>query len=232
MNLLEINRACVNYNIGYKNISAIKNINLHIKEGEYICIIGNNGSGKSTLIKSILSLVKLNSGGIKINCKKNEISYLPQNNAIFNDFPATVKEIILSGTQQTGFCFPFYKKEDHNLANLAIKSTKLEALVGRRFGELSGGQQQRVLLARAICKKPKLLVLDEPCTGLDESVSKNFYNLIYKLNKENKTSIIMVTHDMDKALNYANRIIKLNKEILFDGNISNFLKYKAGGEIA
>lgn len=232
MNIIQLKNVTVNYNIGYKIINAVNKINLSISEGEYICLLGNNGSGKSTLIKSILSLVSPSSGLIKLNCKKSEISYLSQEHSISNDFPATVFEIVLLGTQKPGFCLPFYKKEDYDLAKKAIEMTSLTNLVDRRFGELSGGQQQRVLLARAICRRPKVLVLDEPCTGLDEEVTRNFYNLIYKLNKEYKTTILMITHDIKNAEKYASRIIKMDKKIIFDGNILEFLKYKSGGEIA
>ena len=126
----------------------------------------------------------------------------------------------------TGFSFPFYKKSDKIAAQKAICDVGLENFVNRRIGELSGGQRQRVLLARALCKKPKLLISDEPCTGLDKKTTDDFYNILNNFNKKNNTTIIMVSHDLVNLKKYATRVIKLENKVVFDGNVSALLKIK------
>ncbi|MDQ5983858.1 MAG: High-affinity zinc uptake system ATP-binding protein ZnuC [Eubacteriales bacterium SKADARSKE-1] len=230
MNLIEIKNLDVLYKTGYRGISALKNVNANIKSGEYVCIIGNNGTGKSSLIKSILGLVSVSSGNIKLKCNKNEISYIPQFNTIPLDFPATVHELVLSGTQKSNMGLPFYTKEDKASTEKAVRETGLKGLEKRRFCELSGGQQQRVLLARALCKKPRILILDEPCSGLDEKTTADFYELLLHLNTQHGTTIIMISHDLINVEKYATRIIKLDKAILFDGSVSEWIKKRNDGE--
>jgi len=215
-----------NLYIIYKNnskiIKAVKNINFSLDFGEYLCIVGNNGSGKSSLMKALLGLVPISGGNIKLGVGKSEIAYLPQINTIPLDFPATVQEIVLSGTQKNTLNL-FYKKQDFKNADHALEFLDLIKLKNRRFGDLSGGQQQRVLLARALAKKPKLLFLDEPCAGLDETVTRKFYNILENLNKNNKTTIVMISHDSCQVENYSSKVLYLNKEILFYGNSAQWI---------
>lgn len=227
MSLITINRLNVTYRIGYKTVFVLKDIDLTVSAGDYACILGNNGSGKSTLIKTILGLNPISSGEIKINCKKNDISYLPQASGIALDFPATVEEIVLSGTQslQGGFKLPFYSKENKHQAEIALDKAKITSLAKRRFGELSGGQQQRVLFARAIVKSPKILVLDEPCTGLDHDTAENFYKLLNQVNAEDKTTIVMISHDLDAVKKYASKVVVLSGELKFCGSVAEWEKY-------
>lgn len=227
MGLITIDQLNVTYRIGYKTVFVLKDVNLTVSPGEYVCILGNNGSGKSTLIKTILGLKPASSGKVKINCKKNDISYLPQTSGISLDFPATVEELVLSGTQsmQNGFKLPFYSKENKHQASLALEKAKINTLAKRRFGELSGGQQQRVLFARAIVKNPKILILDEPCTGLDHDTSENFYGLLSQINAEDKTTIVMISHDLDAVKKYASKVVVLNGEIKFCGSVAEWEKY-------
>ena len=227
MSLISINNLDVNYRIGYKTVFVLKDINLNVNLGDYLCILGNNGSGKSTLIKTILGLNPISRGEIKINCQKSDISYLPQASGISSDFPATVEEIVLSGTQsiQSGFNLPFYSKKDKVQAEVAIEKAKITNLVKRRFGELSGGQKQRVLFARAIVKNPKILILDEPCTGLDHDTSENFYALLRQVNTEDKTTIVMVSHDLSAVKKFASKVVVLNGELKFCGSVDEWEKY-------
>lgn len=227
MSLILINHLNVSYRIGYKTVFVLKDINLTVNSGEYLCILGNNGSGKSTLIKTILGLNPISSGEIKINCQKNDISYLPQASGIALDFPATVEEIVLSGTQslQNKFKLPFYSKENKRQAEIAMEKAKILSITKRRFGELSGGQQQRVLFARAIVKNPKILVLDEPCTGLDHDTAENFYALLKQVNGEDKTTIVMISHDLDAVKKYASKVVVLNGELKFCGSVAQWEKY-------
>lgn len=227
MSLITIKNLDVTYRIGYKTVFVLKNINLTVNRGDYVCLLGNNGSGKSTLIKTILGLNPIFSGEIKINCDKGEISYLPQAKGIALDFPATVEEIVLSGTQTklNGLTLPFYSKTDKLMAQIAMEKAKITFLSKRRFGELSGGQQQRVLFARAIVKNPKILILDEPCTGLDNETSENFYELLNKINIEDKTTIVMVSHDLSAVKKFASTVVVLGCELKFCGSVSEWEKY-------
>lgn len=231
MKLLEIRDLSILYKTGYKTNVALKDINLSVFNGEYICIVGNNGTGKSSLIKCILGLQKSYTGSISLFCNKNNISYVPQLNTIPLDFPATVEEIILTGTQKSNFKLPFYSKYDKISAKKAIKSVGLENLSKRKINELSGGQRQRVLLARALCKDPKLLILDEPCSGLDEKTTSDFYKLLENLNSKVHKTIIMITHDYTCVKRYATRVIKLENKVVFDGNVDSFFKKTNKGEL-
>ena len=174
-------------------------------------------------------MVPTSSGKIIKNCSKDEISYLPQDNSIPLDFPSTVEEIVLSGTQTNNYKLSFYTKENRKKAQIAMEQSEIIQFRKRRFGELSGGQQQRVLFARAIAKNPKVLILDEPCTGLDPIISENFYNLLHKINLENNTTIIMVSHDISSVKKYASKIIVLNQQLLFCGSSKEFEKSPFGG---
>lgn len=227
MSLIDINHLDVFYRIGYKTVFVLKNINLNVNLGDYLCILGNNGSGKSTLIKTILGLNPISSGEIKINCQKSDISYLPQTSGLSSDFPATVEEIVLSGTQNmpNEFKLPFYSKENKLQAKVAMEKAKIIPLSKRRFGELSGGQKQRVLFARAIVKNPKILILDEPCTGLDCDTSENFYELLSKVNAQDKTTVIMVSHDLSAVKKFASKVVVLSGEVKFCGSVAEWEKY-------
>ncbi|MBR1779505.1 MAG: ATP-binding cassette domain-containing protein, partial [Clostridia bacterium] len=147
-------------------------------------------------------------------------------------FPATVFELVLSGSQKPYLWrVPFYTKKDKSIAKKAIETVNLSDLARKRISELSGGQRQRVLLARAICREPKLLVLDEPCAGLDKESSENFYGLLRKLNMENKTTIIMVSHDTLNIKKYAQRVIYLEKKVKFDGPTKVYFESRVAGNV-
>jgi len=221
---LKVNGMTIKYSSNYNSENskvniAVKNVSFNVEIGDYCCIVGMNGSGKSSLIKGILGLAPLSSGSIDYGIDRSEISYLPQINSIPLDFPATVKEIVLTGSQKKSknLLSAFYSKDDIQSANNAMNLLKIPGLAKKRFGELSGGQQQKVLLARALCKNPKLLILDEPCAGLDNHTVDSFYELLYDLNSKNKVTILMITHDLHDVQKYAKHIIEMNAEILFYG---------------
>lgn len=217
MTLLEVNKL----QVSYSNHIAIENISFKVNEGEYICLVGENGSGKSTLVKTIVGLNKQDSGNIKLNISLDEVSYLSQTNLKDLDFPATAKEIIMSGTQKH-MKFPFYTKSDREKYNQIIKDLKIENIQNRRIGDLSGGQKQRVLIARALIREPKLLILDEPSTGLDYNITRELYKILEKENKEKKTTILMATHDLEEIKNIKPRIIYLAKQIKYDGDMEGW----------
>lgn len=217
MSILEVE----NLKVSYSNHTAIENINFKIKEGEYVVLVGENGSGKSTLVKTIVGLLKPDDGKVNLNISLDQVAYLSQTNLKDLDFPATAKEIIMSGVQKHGK-LPFYTKADRENYNKVIKNLKIEELVHRRIGDLSGGQKQRVLIARALIRNPKLLILDEPATGLDVNITKELYKILEKQNKEEKTTIIMATHDLDEIEEIKPRIICLAKTVKYDGNIKGW----------
>ena len=223
MNIINISRL----NYGYSNnIQVLKDINLKIKSGEFVCIFGENGSGKSTLIKCILGLNKVTDGKIEVS---ERIGYLPQITEIQTNFPATIEEIVLSGTIPNSINKLFYTKDDKKRSNEVMKQLNLFDIRKKCFYELSGGQRQRVLIARALCATDKVLLLDEPVNGLDPKIVKEIYELLNKINKDKNITIIMISHDVDRALNYATRIIELeNGKIIKDLSSD---KYKDGGAI-
>lgn len=214
MKILEVNHGSIAYD--HEQHFAVEDVSFSVEEGEYLCIVGSNGSGKSTLIKGVVGLVPLSAGSIIHSYGPESYAYLAQINTIEKEFPATVAEVVLSGTQNKGKGLPFYTKEDKQVAEQAMETLNITALKDKRIGNLSGGQQQRVMLARAICRNPKMLILDEPCTGLDPVITREFYQLLGAYNKQGMT-IVMVSHDADQVENYANRVIVMNQTIEFDG---------------
>lgn len=210
-----------NLQVSYNNHIAIDNINFKVNQGEYVCFIGENGSGKSTLIKTIMGLKKENKGKITLNLDRDEVSYLEQGDLKKIDFPATAKEIIMTGTQKHNK-IPFYTKQDKEKFKKVVSDLKIEDIVNKRIGDLSGGQKQRVLIARALIREPKLLILDEPATGLDYNITKELYKILEKQNKENKMTIIMATHDLDEIQEIKPRIIYLAKTIKYDGTFEGW----------
>ena len=220
LELLEVK----NLKVSYSNHVALENISFKVNEGEYICLVGENGSGKSTLVKTIVGLHKEDSGSVDMKISLDEVSYLAQTNLKDLDFPATSKEIILSGTQKHGK-FPFYTKADKEVYKRVISELKIEDIQNKRIGDLSGGQKQRVLIARALIREPRLLILDEPATGLDYNITKELYNILKELNKQKNMTIIMATHDLDEIDHDKARIICLAKTIKYDGNVEGWKGY-------
>lgn len=218
MALIECSNVCVSYG----NYEACKNVSFTLNKGDYLCVVGANGSGKSTIVKTILGLNKIKSGKIEFNRKNT--GYLPQQHNIQRDFPASVKEIVLSGCCSGNRLF--YSKQDKIRAREQIKKLGIENIEKKHFAELSGGQQQRVLLARALCAAKDLIVLDEPVTGLDPVVTDEFYSIIRKLNKEEGVAVIMVSHDVHRAVQNSTHILHMNKEPLFFGTAEDYKKSK------
>ncbi len=222
---------CENISLGYDGRIIRKNISFTVNKGDYLCIVGENGSGKSTLMKTILGLKSPISGKITYSngLKEKEIGYLPQQTDIQKDFPASVYEIVLSGCLSKCGKKPFYTKEQKALADYQIARLGLNNLKNRCYRELSGGQQQRVLLARALCATEKMILLDEPVSGLDPKVTAEMYNLIFELNKNQDITVIMISHDVNAALNYATHILHIGNDVFFgkkeDYLSSDFAKY-------
>ena len=202
--------------LGYDARVIAEGIRFTVNAGDYLCIVGENGSGKTTLMKTLLGLREPARGQITVGdgLKQNEIGYLPQQTAIQKDFPASVREIVLSGCQGGCGMRPFYSQKEKRLAAENMERMGISDLAGRCYRELSGGQQQRVLLARALCATRKVLLLDEPVSGLDPRVTAELYDLIAELNREGVT-IIMISHDITAALRYASHILHIGTTVYF-----------------
>ena len=208
---------CQRLCVGYDGRSVLQDLSFELLAGDYLCIVGENGSGKSTLMKTILGLQAPISGRILTGdgLRKNEIGYLPQQTVVQKDFPASVREIVLSGCLGRCGSRPFYNKEEKKLAAEAMDKMQITRLARRCYRELSGGQQQRVLLARALCATQKMLLLDEPVSGLDPKVTAEMYTLIEKLNREDGITVIMISHDITAAVKYASHILHIGDTVFF-----------------
>ena len=208
---------CQKLCVGYDGKFVLQDLSFQVFAGDYLCIVGENGSGKSTLMKTILGLQPPISGRILTGdgLRKNEIGYLPQQTVVQKDFPASVREIILSGCQGRCGSRPFYNREEKKLAADAMEKMQVAPLAKRCYRTLSGGQQQRVLLARALCATQKMLLLDEPVSGLDPKVTAEMYALIQKLNYEDGITVVMISHDLNAALQYASHILHIGDTVFF-----------------
>lgn len=208
---------CQNLSVGYDSQTVLQDINFTVNPGDYLYIMGENGSGKSTLMKTILGLIPPIGGKIQTGdgLRGNEIGYLPQQTTAQKDFPASVREIVLSGCQGHCGLRPFYSKEEKRLAADSMERMGIGSLAGRSYRELSGGQQQRVLLARALCATRKMLLLDEPVSGLDPKAADKMYSLINDLNQHDGITILMISHDISAAIRYASHILHVGETVFF-----------------
>lgn len=219
---------CENLTLGYGSQEILSGLSFEVNRGDYLCIVGSNGSGKTTLMKTVLGLTKPLGGSIEFSdgLSASGIGYLPQQTDVQRDFPASVYEIVISGCLGRGGFHPFYTKADKALAAQAMDRMDIKGLKNSCYRELSGGQQQRVLLARALCATRDILLLDEPVAGLDPKVTADMYALIDSLNKNDGVTVIMISHDIDKALKYASHILHIGTDIFF-GTRAEYEVFKA-----
>lgn len=216
---------CRNLCLSYDAHRAVEDLNIQISVGDFLSILGENGSGKSTLIKALLGLKKPQDGEIIYrNIAPSQIGYLPQQTVVQRDFPATVFEVVLSGCLNKSGYRPFYTMSQKKAARSNMEKLGIDTIAAKSYRELSGGQQQRVLLARALCSTEKMLLLDEPVTGLDPLAQADFYQMIHHLNEKHGITIIMITHDINNALQYSNMILQLRKKPLFFGTRDDYFK--------
>ena len=222
--------SCRDVTVAYDSKIAVDHVSFEVNEGEYVCIVGENGSGKSTLLKSILGLVPLKCGSVSFGPEvhRKRLGYLPQQTNIQKDFPASVYEVVLSGCLNRRGLKPFYSKSDKEQAVQHMERLGIGDFKKRSFSALSGGQQQRVLLARALCATDKLLLLDEPVTGLDPLVTEELYQLIEQLNRDLGVTIIMVSHDISSATQYADKILHISQSLLFYGDTESYINTELG----
>ena len=221
---------CKDLELGYEGEVILSGLSFTVTAGDFLCIVGENGSGKSTLMKTLLGLQPPLRGSIESGdgLRPTEIGYLPQQTVVQRDFPASVREIVLSGCQGRMGLRPFYGKAEKELARQNMEKMGIAALAGRCYRELSGGQQQRVLLARALCATRRMLLLDEPVAGLDPRVTAEMYRLIQELNRREGITVIMVSHDMGAALACATHILHIEKNGYFFGTRSQYEQSAVG----
>ncbi|MDR2525938.1 MAG: metal ABC transporter ATP-binding protein [Oscillospiraceae bacterium] len=221
---------CETAAFGYEGGTAVRDVNFALHGGEYLCVLGENGSGKSTLLKGILRLKSPQSGRVILGdgLRQREIGYLPQQTVVQKDFPAGAFEVVLSGCLGARGIRPFYTRKDRQQAEQSLRLLDGWELRNRCYRELSGGQQQRVLLARALCATKRLLLLDEPAAGLDPIVTQELYQLIQRINCERGVTILMVSHDVNAAVQHASHILHLQGRQLFFGTVRDYAQTQVG----
>ena len=204
---------CENISVGYEDGIVVSDVSFELNRGDYVCIVGENGAGKSSLLKGILGLAKIQGGKLEYGdgMSRADVGYLPQQKDYQKNFPATVKEVVMSGFLNKMGLRPYYNRAEKAKAMEILSDFGMADYVRASFGSLSGGQKQRVLLARAMCATDKLLLLDDPTTGLDPVATEELYELLKRLNREKKTTILMVSHDLNKAVSDAGLILHVNK---------------------
>ena len=220
---------CEKLSLGYDGKVVVSNLSFAVNAGNYLCIVGENGSGKSTLMKTILKLKAPISGKITAGdgLSPSEIGYLPQQTVVQKDFPASVKEVVISGCLNRRGLRPFYNKTEQQMAEDNMEKLDISHIAKSCYRELSGGQKQRVLLARALCATRKILLLDEPTAGLDPKATADMYELIAALNTAG-TTIIMVSHDIGASVKYASHILHLTQNGAFFGTKSDYINSEIG----
>ena len=207
---------CRGLRLGYGSNAMFLCPDFAVGAGDYLCIVGPNGAGKTTLLKCMAGLLKPISGTLALasGLAKGGIGYLPQQGPLQRDFPASVHEVVQSGCQARRGWRPFYTRTERQLAKDAMERLGVASLAKRCYRELSGGQRQRTLLARALCGDCRLLLLDEPMTGLDQDATADFYRLLREINAADMT-IAMVTHDHSAALASATNVLTLGPDASF-----------------
>jgi zinc transport system ATP-binding protein len=202
--------------VSYEESLVLESVDLVVKNHDFLAIIGPNGGGKSTLLKVILGLIKPDKGSVTLlgndpHKTRKYIGYVPQHMSSNLEFPINVWDVVLMGRISNRSLFRRYSDDDKKAAHDALDIVDMLAFKDRQISELSGGQRQRVFIARALVNKPKLLMLDEPSTGIDSKRQKEFYELLNKLKKE--IAIVMVTHDLSAVSVYVDKIACLNRKL-------------------
>lgn len=222
--------ACRNVSLGYEGQSILTHLDLRVQSGDYLCVVGDNGSGKSTLLRGLLGLLAPQSGEIwrAPELRRGAIGYLPQQTRAQRDFPASVWEVVLSGClSQRGSRF-FYSAAQKSSALMNMGKLGILELKDESYRNLSGGQQQRVLLARALCAAGRLLILDEPITGLDPAAAQDLYKTLSYLNEKEGMAVVMVTHDLRPALRQARTVLHIGRGGSFCGTAAEYLASPQG----
>ncbi|MGN1409796.1 MAG: metal ABC transporter ATP-binding protein [Eubacteriales bacterium] len=220
--------------LAYDGYIAAEHVSFKLDSGDYLCVVGENGSGKSTLLKTVTGEVKPAGGRLTIeqSVRSGGIGYLPQQSKIQRDFPATVREVVLSGCVNRDRFGLHWNAESKKRARDAMEMMNLLPLEKKCFGELSGGQRQRTLLARAICVSDKLLLLDEPVTGLDPEAAHEMYSAIRRINRDIGCAVMMVTHDIGCAVREAGSVLSMCRGHSFFGSVEEYARHEKHDELA
>lgn len=221
---------CKDLTFAYENQVVIQGLNFQVNAGDYLCIVGENGTGKTTLLKGLLGLKKPSAGFLQTGdgLKAAEVGYVPQQDAVQKDFPASVFEVVLSGCLNSRGWKPGFGACEKKKALEQMELLGITSLKNKSFQELSGGQRQRVLLARSLCATSRLLLLDEPTTGLDPVAIDEFYTLLNDLNKKHAITVIMVSHDIREAMEHASHILHLSQHTYFYGETEAYRRSELG----
>ena len=206
-----------NVTFSYNRTPVVENINLTIKEEEFLGVIGPNAGGKSTLLKLMLGLLQPDSGSIKImgmspQYGRSRIGYVPQYPAFSRDFPINVMDTVLTGRLGNTRWYGNYLKQDKEIAMQAMEAVEIANVWQRSVGSLSGGQMQRVLIARALACQPEILLLDEPTANIDVQVEEDIFGLLKQYNEH--MTIIVVSHDIAFISGYVDRVACLNRTLV------------------
>lgn len=221
---------CDEVSLAYEGRIIVKDLSFSVERGDYICIVGENGSGKTTLLRTLVGLKRPFSGRVSYGdgLSRRNVGYVPQTVLSGKDFPATVYEVVTSGLLNRMGLRPFFTKEEKKTAEYAMERLGIADIKNRCFRELSGGQRQRVQLARAICAADKLLMLDEPASGLDPVITSQLYGIIKELNETDGMAVVMVSHDIPSAVRYASKLLHLEKDHSFFGTADEYRKNRMG----
>jgi len=209
--------------VQYRDVKALDDVSFTVNEGDFLGIIGPNGAGKSTLFSTMLGINANYEGTIKFfgtDIRKSkdylkEIGYVPQKPIFEKNFPATVNDIVRMSLR---------RESDEKNVEQILQQLWIHELSQRRIGELSGGQLQRVFIAKALVNHPKLLILDEPVTGIDKQSIDLFYSILRELNSQQKITIIWSSHDLDAVNQLANKVACLNRTLFFHGESEDFFE--------
>ena len=216
---------CNDVSLGYDGKNIVEHLDFEIESGDFLCIVGDNGSGKTTLMKALLGLKKVSSGSIDFadRATGRRLGYLPQQSDERSEFPATVEEVVLSGLVGSLGTKCFFSRSGRKTARENLYRLGISDLAKKPFSKLSGGQRQRALLARALCAVEDMILLDEPVSGLDPAATEDMYELICELNKNHGVTVIMITHDIDAAVRYANKVLYIGKEPSFFTSVDEYV---------